>query len=104
VRPHQALGNRLVVLLVRLVYGLQLHDMPPMRAVRRAALADLSLREMTYGWPTEMVVKAVRAGLPVAEISVRSRARRGGESKVSGRLGPSAKAGALMLSVVARYS
>jgi hypothetical protein len=59
---------------------------------------------MTYGWPTEMIVKAARAGLPVAEIEVRARARRGGESKISGRLVPSARAGALMLNVVARYS
>ena len=56
------------------------------------------------GWPTEMVVKAARAGLPITEISVIARARRGGESKVSGRLVPSIKAGARMLTVVARHA
>jgi hypothetical protein len=59
---------------------------------------------MTYGWPTEMMVKAARAGLPVAEVEVRSRARRGGESKVSGRFVPSVRAGVLMLAVVARHT
>ena len=68
------------------------------------ALDQLQLREMTYGWPTEMLVKAVRAGFPIEEIEVSSRRRRGGVSKVSGRAGPSLKAGATMLAVVARYA
>jgi Glycosyl transferase family 2/Glycosyltransferase family 87 len=101
---HQRLGNLLVVLLLRVVYGLRVADVPPMRAVRRDVLTALSLREMTYGWPTEMMVKAARAGLPIAEVEVSARARRGGRSKISGRLGPSARAGAHMLAVVARHS
>jgi hypothetical protein len=75
-----------------------------MRAIRRDALTELELREMTYGWPTEMLVKAARAGLPIVEVDVPCRARRGGESKIAGRAGPSAKAGARMLAVVARYA
>jgi len=101
---HQRLGNRLVAALLHLVYGLRVRDVPPFRAVRRDALEQLGLREMTFGWPTEMMVKAARARLPVAEVEVRGRARRGGESKVSGRLGPSMRAGAHMLRVVARHS
>jgi Glycosyl transferase family 2 len=102
--PHQALGNRLVVSLLRLVYGLRLRDVPPMRAARRDVLERLSLTEMTYGWPTEMVVKTARAGFPIAEVEVVSRVRRGGESKIAGRAVPSALAGARMLAVVARYA
>jgi glycosyltransferase involved in cell wall biosynthesis len=101
---HQRLGNLVVALLMRAVYGLAVRDVPPLRAVRRDALEALALREMTYGWPTEMMVKAARAGLPIAEVEVRSRARRGGTSKISGRAGPSARAGALMLTVMARHS
>ena len=89
---------------MRAVYGLDVTDVPPLRAIRRDALCALDLREMTYGWPTEMMVKAARAGLPVVETEVRSRQRRGGRSKISGRLGPSARAGALMLAVMARHS
>lgn len=89
---------------MRHVYGLRVRDVPPMRAIRRDALEALALREMTYGWPTEMMVKAARMGLPLAEIEVCARARRGGVSKISGRLVPSARAGALMLNVMARYS
>lgn len=101
---HQRFGNRLVSALVRWWHGAPVRDIPPFRAIRRDVLAELELRELTYGWPTEMVVKAARAGYPIVEVSVASRARRGGESKVSGRLVPSAKAGARMLAVVARYS
>jgi hypothetical protein len=59
---------------------------------------------MTYGWPTEMLVRAARAGLPILEIDVPSRPRRAGESKIAGRAIPSVKAGATMLAVVARYA
>jgi Glycosyl transferase family 2 len=102
--PHQRLGNRLVALLVRLVYGVRLRDVPPMRAIRRDVLEELALTEMTYGWPTEMIVKTARAGLPIAEVEVRSRARLGGDSKIAGRALPSTLAGAQMLAVVARYA
>jgi Glycosyl transferase family 2/Glycosyltransferase family 87 len=101
---HQRLGNRLVSLLVRACFQVRVSDIPPMRAVRRDALTGLGMTELTYGWPTEMVVKAARAGLPLVEVAVPSRARRGGRSKVSGRLGPSLRAGARMLAVVARYA
>ncbi len=101
---HQRLGNRWVSWLVGRVYGVHVHDIPPLRAVRQDALTSLQLVELTYGWPTEMVVKAARAGLPIVELPVTARARRGGESKVSGRLVPSIKAGARMLTVVARHA
>jgi hypothetical protein len=102
--PHQRAGNRFVTLLLRLVYGVRLRDVPPMRAIRRDALEALALREMTYGWPTEMIVKAVRAGFPIVEVEVPWRARRAGESKIAGRALPSARAGARMLAVVARHA
>ena len=101
---HQRLGNHWVSWLVGRIYGVPVKDIPPLRAVRHDALFGLELTELTYGWPTEMVVKAARAGLPISELAVVARARRGGESKVSGRLGPSIKAGLRMLTVVARHA
>ena len=101
---HQRLGNRLVAWLVRACYQVEVHDIPPMRAIRRDVLLGLGMTELSYGWPTEMVVRTARKGLPLVEVPVPSRARRGGRSKVSGRLLPSLRAGARMLAVVARHA
>ncbi len=100
--PHQRFGNALVARLVWLLYGPRIRDVPPLRAIRRDALEELGLREMTYGWPTEMIVKTARRGLPIVEVEVRCRTRRGGSSKIAGRALPSARAGLLMLAVVFR--
>ena len=99
---HQMLGNRLVSSLVRHLHGVRVDDVPPMRAIRSDVLTGLALREMTYGWPTEMIVRTARAGLPIAQVHVRTRRRRGGESKIAGRLWPSLMAGAGMVRVVLR--
>ena len=104
VLPHQRVGNAVVAALVRVLYGAAVHDVPPMRVVRRDVLDRLALVEDTYGWPTEMLVKTLRAGLPVAELPVVARTRRGGASKIAGRAGPSLKAGAQMLTVVLRHA
>jgi hypothetical protein len=101
---HQRVGNHVVAGLVRLVYRCDVHDVPPMRAIRRDVLERLELKELTYGWPTEMLVKAARAGYPIAELTVPARPRRGGASKVSGRALPSLRAGVRMLVVVARFA
>ena len=101
---HQRVGNRIVVTLVRRLYGLRVHDIPSLRVVRRDALEALGMGEMTYGWPTEMVVKAARAGLAIVEVPTSYRARRGGVSKVAGQFGPSVRAGAFMLAVTLRHA
>jgi glycosyltransferase involved in cell wall biosynthesis len=97
---HQMLGNRLVTALLGLVHGVVVADIPPMRAIRHDVLDALQMREMTYGWPTEMIVKTARAGLPIAQVDVRARRRAGGESKIAGRLAPSLMAGVRMLGAV----
>jgi glycosyltransferase involved in cell wall biosynthesis len=99
---HQLLGTRLVTMLLWLRYGVRVADIPPMRAIRRDVLDGLAMREMTFGWPTEMIVNAVRSGLPVAEVDVRARRRTTGRSKIAGRLGPSLIAGVRMVGVVLR--
>ena len=99
---HQYAGTQLVVAMLRLFQGVRVSDIPPLRAIRRDALETLQLREMTYGWPTEMIVRAARAGLPIGEVPVVARARIGGTSKIAGRAWPSVAAGALMIRVAVR--
>jgi hypothetical protein len=101
---HQRLGNVLVSALIRLTYRCDVHDVPPMRAIRRDVLERLELSELTYGWTTEMLVKAARAGYPILELDVPARPRRGGASKIAGRPLPSMQAGMRMLAVVARFA
>jgi hypothetical protein len=101
---HQRLGNLLVAAIIRLAYRCDVHDVPPMRAIRRDVLDRLQMQEMTYGWPTEMLVKAARAGYPILELEVPARPRRGGASKIAGRPLPSVRAGLRMLAVVARFA
>jgi glycosyltransferase involved in cell wall biosynthesis len=102
--PHQRLGNRLVAWLVKRLYGLQISDMGPYRAVRRAWLGRLDMREMTYGWPVEMIVKAARGGARICEVPVSYHARQAGRSKVSGSLRGTLLAGWFILGVTLRYA
>jgi hypothetical protein len=69
---------------LRLVYGVHFTDMSPFRAIRRDALSKLGMREGTYGWNLEMLMRVAAAGLPALEIPVGQRRRAGGVSKVSG--------------------
>jgi glycosyltransferase involved in cell wall biosynthesis len=100
---HQLFGNWLVSRLMRLFYGLRITDLGPFRAIRAELLGDLGMREMTYGWPTEMMVKAARRGARVVEVPVSYR-RRIGQSKISGTVRGSLLATYHILGVTVRYA
>ncbi len=102
--PHARFGNWLVAKLMGLLYGLRVSDLGPYRAIRTDLLARMAMREMTYGWPTEMMVKAARLGADVVEVPVRYRVRRGGRSKVSGTLRGTILATYFILFVTLRYA
>jgi glycosyltransferase involved in cell wall biosynthesis len=72
--------------LTRWLYGVAYTDMCAFRAIRREALDQLGMREMTYGWNLEMQMRAARAGLRILEVPVAHRRRLGGASKVSGTI------------------
>ena len=101
---QQRFGNRLAAWLIRRLYGLPLTDLSPFRAVGRASLLRLEMEEMTYGWPTEMIVKAARAGWRVVEAPVRYRPRLGGRSKISGTLRGTVLAAYYILRTIFRYA
>jgi glycosyltransferase involved in cell wall biosynthesis len=78
--------------LTRLLYGVGFTDMCAFRAIRREALEELGMRELTYGWNLEMQMRAARAGLRILELPVAHRRRLGGASKVSGTVTGTLKA------------
>ncbi len=102
--PQQVLGNRLAALLIRLLYGVKISDSGSFRAIRRDDLLALEMQEMTYGWPVEMIVKAIRSGYRYREVPVRHRRRSGGVSKVGITLRGSLKVGWHIISTVLRHS
>src|SRR5437773_5269350 len=104
VPPQARLGNWLVSRLIRLLYGVPLHDIGSFRAVRCSLLAALEMREMTYGWPVEMVVKVARAHYRIVEVPIHYRRRSHGRSKVAGTLTGSMKAAFYMVRTTVRYA
>ena len=104
VTTQARLGNWLVSSIIRLLYGTRIHDIGSFRVIRTADLAALGMREMTYGWPVEMVVKAARAHYRMLELPIHYRRRSHGRSKVAGTLAGSIKAAYFMLSVTFRYA
>jgi glycosyltransferase involved in cell wall biosynthesis len=89
---HARLGNTLVCGLLRVLLRARFRDLPSYKAIRASALRDLHMREMTYGWTVEMLVKSARRRLRIEQIDVVYRRRRGGQSKVAGDLRASAGA------------
>ncbi len=81
---HAQMANRFLAFELRRRAGVTLSDLGPMRAARRQALLHLALQDRGFGWPLEMVLKAMAAGWCIAEVPVSYRARVGGRSKVSG--------------------
>ncbi|HEV2881087.1 MAG TPA: glycosyltransferase family 2 protein [Pyrinomonadaceae bacterium] len=101
---QQLFAGRAAGLLLGALYGVSYTDMCPFRAIRRDALARLPMREETYGWNLEMQMRAARARLRILEVPVEHRRRAGGESKVSGNLQGTIRAGARILYTVARIA
>ncbi|HLI05522.1 MAG TPA: glycosyltransferase family 2 protein [Ktedonobacteraceae bacterium] len=103
--PAQArFGNWLVSNMIRILYDVRLHDIGSFRVLRCAALERLQMREMTFGWPVEMLVKAARAKYRIVELPIHYRRRSAGRSKVAGTVVGSAKAAYHMLRTTLRYA
>ncbi len=101
---QQIFAGRAAGFLLRLLYGVRYTDMCPFRAVGRASLDSLGMKEPTYGWNLEMQMRAARAGLRILEVPVDHRCRTGGESKVSGTLRGTCVAGARILATLFRVA
>ncbi|MEO6398639.1 MAG: glycosyltransferase family 2 protein, partial [Tepidiformaceae bacterium] len=104
IAPAARFGNLLSGFLIGAIWGEHPHDLSPLKAIRAEALHALDLRQQTYGWTVEMLAKAARAELTIAEVEVGYRHRAGGASKVSGNFGASLKAGYRILLTIAQVA
>lgn len=102
--PHARFGNRLVLELMRLLLHHRLRDLPSLKVVRSDKLVRLQMSEMTYGWTTELIVKAIRAHWRIEETPIQYRPRLAGESKVSGTVRGTLGAAWKLGSCAMRYS
>jgi glycosyltransferase involved in cell wall biosynthesis len=83
---HARFGTAAVCWRLRHRYGLPVHDIAPMRVVRRDPLLALGVTDRRSGYPLELLVRAAQAGWRVVERDVVYGPRTGGKSKVSGSL------------------
>jgi len=83
---HARLGTAAVCWRLRTRHRLPVHDIAPMRVVRREALLRLNIQDRRSGYPVELLVRAAAAGWRVVERDVGYGPRTGGRSKVSGSI------------------
>ncbi len=82
---HARVANRILAAEFRRRTGVQIPDLGPMRAARRASLLSLQLLDRRSGWPLEMVLRAYAAGWNIRSVPVVYH-QRAGKSKVTGTI------------------
>lgn len=88
---HARLANRVLAAEIRRRTGQRLADLGPMRAARREPLLALGIEDRRFGWPLEMVLRAIDAGWRLAEVDV-PYSPRTGRSKVTGTVAGTVRA------------
>jgi glycosyltransferase involved in cell wall biosynthesis len=99
---HATLGNRFAATLITHLYGIRISDLGPFRAARADVLHALALKETTYGWAVEMILKGAVRGFRIVEVPV-SYYPRIGKSKISGTIRGTVGAAWFILSGIVRY-
>ena len=97
----QNFGNWLASTLIYWGWGYRYHDLGPLRLIRRQALEQIQMQDRGFGWTVEMQARAVDCELRICELPVNYRPRQGGQSKISGTLSGSSKAGTIILTTLA---
>jgi glycosyltransferase involved in cell wall biosynthesis len=100
--PQSLFGNRLACFLMRHFFGGRYTDLGPFRAIEHDCLRRLGMTDRNFGWTVEMQIKALKAGLRVVERPVPYR-RRIGQSKISGTVMGTLRAGWNILYLMGKY-
>ncbi|MCP4157394.1 MAG: glycosyltransferase family 2 protein [bacterium] len=90
--PQARFGNWLSTFLIRLFWNYHFTDLGPFRAIKFDVLTDMDMKELTYGWTVEMQIKGAQKKYKCTEVPVKYR-KRIGQSKVTGTVSGSVKAG-----------
>lgn len=98
---HARAGNAVIATVLRR-RGVPVHDIAPIRVVRREALLALGITDRAFGYPLELLLRAGAAGWRIEETPVRYDRRAGGRSKVSGSVVGTARAVRDMSTLLAR--
>ncbi len=97
--PQAVFGNLLSTKLIKLIWNYSFTDLGPFRAVKASSLKVMNLKDKNYGWTVEMQIKAAKLKMKCTEVPVSYR-KRIGESKVTGTITGSIKAGVKILWVI----
>ncbi len=100
-KPAQRFGNWLCCSAIARGWGRCFRDMASLRLARHSALERMQLRDRGFGWNVEMQVRAVELGLQIVELPVNYFPRRAGESKISGSMRGTYRAGCGILMMLA---
>ena len=100
--PLQRFGNALSCRLLKIIFGAKFTDLGPFRAIRWEALMLIHMSDPTYGWTVEMQAKVCAHHLTALERDVHYYPRQAGDSKISGTLKGSVKAGIKILWTIAK--
>lgn len=98
--PVQNFGNWLAGTLIAWGWGYRFDDLGPLRLIRKTALDEIDMGDRNFGWTVEMQARAVECGLRIFELPVNYLPRQGGQSKISGTIAGSFKAGTIILSTL----
>lgn len=101
--PQALFGNWLSTKLIKLIWNYSFTDLGPFRAIKISSLKKMKMSDKNYGWTVEMQIKAAKSKMKCKEVPVSYR-KRIGESKVTGTVSGSVKAGVKILWVIFRSS
>jgi len=99
---HSIIGNRAAARLIRTLYGVPITDLGPFRAARGDVIRSLELRETSYGWAVELILRGALAGARIIEVPV-SYHPRIGRSKITGTVRGSLGAAWCIFSRIFQY-
>ena len=100
--PVQHFGNLLSCVLIQLIFRVKFTDLGPFRTIRWTALQRLDMADRDFGWTVEMQAKAARRRLRCVEVPVHCKNRYAGQSKISGTIRGSIRAGTKILYTIGR--